>query len=193
MISQAIDDRELSTWCAKMCRATAYSKYGRRKWISEEFGGVPTDFKHVLIGMVQSEWEKRKLKERTRSLGIIRFIGELFNLEMLSVRIMRKCVNQLLGPKIGLSSEEWENSLECLCEFLTTIGKILDSETSRLFSPTRSNQLRCIVDYIHDIFLISIEMQRICNANETSTRIKSRIQQLIDLGRRASRLGPGRK
>lgn len=50
-----------------------------------------------------------------------RFIGELFKLKMLTENIMRDCVSRLLKAKD-------EDSLECLCRLLTTIGKDLEDK-----------------------------------------------------------------
>jgi hypothetical protein len=48
------------------------------------------------------------------------FIGELFKLQMLTAPIMYDCVEYLLKDKTD------EESLECLCRLLRTIGKELD-------------------------------------------------------------------
>ena len=60
------------------------------------------------------------MKNRKRSLGNIRFIGELFKLKMLSVTIMHECVVRLLR------SSSDEESLECFAGLITTTGKDLD-------------------------------------------------------------------
>lgn len=54
-----------------------------------------------------------------KSVGNIRFIGELYKLNMLTAKIMHSCVNHLLN-------EGDEESLECLCKLLTTIGQNLE-------------------------------------------------------------------
>ena len=66
------------------------------------------------------------MKAKRRSLGNIRFIGELFKLSMLTEKIMHdECIMQLLR---ATDSE----SLECLCRLLSTIGKRLDNEKSKV-------------------------------------------------------------
>ena len=57
--------------------------------------------------------------------SLYRFIGELFKLQMLVHKIMHDCVVSLLKG----SDEE---SLECLCRLLTTIGKELDTEKAKV-------------------------------------------------------------
>jgi hypothetical protein len=56
-----------------------------------------------------------------------RFIGELFKLKMLTPLIMHDCVFKLLSSKD-------EESLECLCKLLRTIGKELDTEKAKVIS-----------------------------------------------------------
>lgn len=65
------------------------------------------------------ELVEAKDKARRRSLGNIKFIGELFKLKMLTEVIMHDCIVKLL-------KNHDEESLECLCRLLSTIGKDLD-------------------------------------------------------------------
>lgn len=71
------------------------------------------------------ELEEAKDKARRRSLGNIKFIGELFKLKMLTEAIMHDCVVKLL-------KNHDEESLECLCRLLSTIGKDLDFEKAKV-------------------------------------------------------------
>lgn len=63
-------------------------------------------------------------KSKRRSLGNIRFIGELYNLNMLTAPIMFDCLRRLINSND-------EDSIECLCKLLITIGKELDSAASK--------------------------------------------------------------
>lgn len=81
---------------------------------------------------LQEELEEAKDKARRRSIGNIKFIGELFKLRMLTEAIMHDCVVKLL-------KNHDEESLECLCRLLTTIGKDLDFEKAKV-SPVDPNQ-----------------------------------------------------
>lgn len=74
---------------------------------------------------LQEELEDAKDKARRRSIGNIKFIGELFKLKMLTEAIMHDCVVKLL-------KNHDEESLECLCRLLTTIGKDLDFEKAKV-------------------------------------------------------------
>jgi translation initiation factor 4G len=46
---------------------------------------------------LKAELEDLKFQSRRRSLGNIRFIGELYKLQMLTPKIMVECVGMLLG------------------------------------------------------------------------------------------------
>jgi translation initiation factor 4G len=60
-------------------------------------------------------------KAKRRSLGNIRFIGELFKLNMLTASVMNDCIERLLN-------EEYNKiNIECLCRLLTSIGKEVDT------------------------------------------------------------------
>ena len=65
-------------------------------------------------------------RARKRSLGNIRFIGELFKLQMLSETIMHECIVRLL------KSTSDEESLECFARLITTTGKDLDQEKAKV-------------------------------------------------------------
>lgn len=76
-------------------------------------------------GRLKEELEEARDIARRRSLGNIKFIGELFKLKMLTEAIMHDCVVKLL-------KNHDEESLECLCRLLTTIGKDLDFEKAKV-------------------------------------------------------------
>ena len=89
---------------------------------------------------------------------------------MLTARIMHECVMKLLrAPPTD------EESLESLCKLLTTTGKDLENETnSRLNSvpPTQGIQH-------FDVYFK--RMAEIIEGKETSSRVRSMLQELIDL------------
>ncbi|XP_077467645.1 eukaryotic translation initiation factor 4 gamma 1 [Stigmatopora argus] len=103
------------------------------------------------------ELEDSKNKARRRSLGNIKFIGELFKLKMLTEVIMHECIGKLLR-------NQDEESLECLCRLLCTIGKDLDFEKAK----PRMDK------YFH-------QMQKIIKEKNTSSRIRFMLQDVMDL------------
>lgn len=68
----------------------------------------------------QLEEEERKL--RRRSVGTVRFIGELYRQNMLLTSIMEWCIVALLNIRT-------EEKLECLCKLLTTVGQKMEDKT----------------------------------------------------------------
>lgn len=66
-------------------------------------------------------------KAKRQGLGLIKFIGELFKLSMLTERIMHECVKKLLGNVENPEEEE----IESLCQLLKTVGQLLDVPKAR--------------------------------------------------------------
>ena len=60
---------------------------------------------------------------KRRGLGLIQFIGELYKLGMLTLRIMHECVHKLLDFE-GLPDE---SAIESLVKLLRTVGATMDS------------------------------------------------------------------
>ncbi|XP_029473094.1 eukaryotic translation initiation factor 4 gamma 1 isoform X7 [Rhinatrema bivittatum] len=106
---------------------------------------------------LREELEEARDKARRRSLGNIKFIGELFKLKMLTEAIMHDCVVKLL-------KNHDEESLECLCRLLSTIGKDLDFEKAKPRMAQYFNQ-----------------MEKIIKERKTSSRIRFMLQDVIDL------------
>ncbi|KAM9790515.1 eukaryotic translation initiation factor 4 gamma 1a isoform 6-T6 [Syngnathus typhle] len=105
------------------------------------------------------ELEEGRDKARRRSLGNIKFIGELFKFKMLTEAIMHDCVVKLL-------KNHDEESLECLCRLLSTIGKDLDFEKAKPLMD----------QYFH-------QMGKIIKEKKTSSRIRFVMQDVLDLRR----------
>ncbi|XP_041751874.1 eukaryotic translation initiation factor 4 gamma 1a isoform X2 [Coregonus clupeaformis] len=108
---------------------------------------------------LKAELEEAKDKARRRSLGNIKFIGELFKLKMLTEAIMHDCIVKLL-------KNHDEESIECLCRLLSTIGKDLDFEKAK----PRMDQY-------------FTQMDKIIKEKKTSSRIRFMLQDVIDLRR----------
>uniref|UniRef100_A0A671RWK7 Eukaryotic translation initiation factor 4 gamma, 1a n=1 Tax=Sinocyclocheilus anshuiensis TaxID=1608454 RepID=A0A671RWK7_9TELE len=106
---------------------------------------------------LKEELEEAKDKARRRSLGNIKFIGELFKLKMLTEPIMHDCIVKLL-------KNHDEESLECLCRLFSTIGKDLDFEKAK----PRMDQ------YFH-------QMEKIIKDRKMSSRIRFMLQDVLDL------------
>ncbi|XP_018430227.1 PREDICTED: eukaryotic translation initiation factor 4 gamma 3 [Nanorana parkeri] len=184
VFEKALDEPGFSVAYANMCRCLATLKVPMT-----DKPGSTVNFRKLLLNRCQKEFEKDKAdddvfekkqkdlelsktpeeksrlqdeledsrdKARRRSIGNIKFIGELFKLKMLTEAIMHDCVVKLL-------KNHDEESLECLCRLLTTIGKDLDFEKAK----PRMDQ------YFH-------QMEKIVKERKTSSRIRFMLQDVID-------------
>jgi len=116
---------------------------------------------------IKAEFEQLEMKLRRRSLGNIRFIGELYKLGMLTARIMHECVKKLLTTTD-------EESLECLCRLVTTVGQDLDTETqNRLAKGPQPG--------INDLSVYFKEMGKLVGEKKTSSRVRFLMQDVIEL------------
>lgn len=114
---------------------------------------------------LKSNYELESFKIRRRAVGTVHFIGELYKIEMLTSRIMVSCIGHLLDP--SMCSEE---TLECLCKLLTTIGKRLEKlDVRKIDLSEYFSQLEKIADKKSPINI--------------SSRIRFMIQDLTDLRR----------
>ncbi|KAF8520278.1 hypothetical protein BU17DRAFT_89283 [Hysterangium stoloniferum] len=66
-------------------------------------------------------------KAKRRGLGLVKFIGELFKLQMLTERIMHECIKKQLSNVENPEEEE----IESLCKLLSTVGRQLDTDKAR--------------------------------------------------------------
>lgn len=66
-------------------------------------------------------------KAKRQYLGLIKFEGELFKVQMLTERIMHECIKALLGDVAAPEKEK----IEALCTLLTTVGQSLDTPKAR--------------------------------------------------------------
>ncbi|XP_065093380.1 eukaryotic translation initiation factor 4 gamma 1-like [Ochlerotatus camptorhynchus] len=89
----------------------------------EESKKKAAEEKSAEINELQFELEEKDAKIRRRAMGTIRFIGELFKHDQLTCKIMYTCINILLSE--DMLDEE---SLECLCKLLTTIGGRMEKD-----------------------------------------------------------------
>ena len=98
-------------------------------------------------------------KAKRQGLGLIKFIGELFKLQMLTERIMHECVKKLLGNVENPEEEE----IESLCQLLKTVGQQLDVPKARAHM---------------DVYFT--RMKELCKSLNVSQRMQFMLQVTID-------------
>ncbi|KAF9012539.1 hypothetical protein BDQ17DRAFT_1271720 [Cyathus striatus] len=102
-------------------------------------------------------------KAKRQGLGLIKFIGELFKLQMLTERIMHECVKKLLGNVENPEEEE----IESLCKLLTTVGSILDTPKAKAHM---------------DVYFS--RMKELTKSQNVSSRMQFMLQDVIELRER---------
>ncbi|KAJ6458606.1 armadillo-type protein [Mycena vulgaris] len=99
-------------------------------------------------------------KAKRQGLGLIKFIGELFKLQMLTERIMHECVKKLLGNVENPKEEE----IESLCKLISTVGLLLDTAKARAHM---------------DVYFS--RMKELGKSNNLSSRMQFVLQDVIEL------------
>ena len=100
-------------------------------WVASATATGATDAQAVKRGKEKTKRDEDEfyaaVKAKRRGLALIRFIGELFKVQMLTERIMHECITKCLS---NLENPK-EDEIESLCELLTTVGSVLDTPKDR--------------------------------------------------------------
>uniref|UniRef100_A0A665WWS9 MIF4G domain-containing protein n=1 Tax=Echeneis naucrates TaxID=173247 RepID=A0A665WWS9_ECHNA len=136
---------------------------------------VSVTFRTLLIRHCQAEFERnhsrdtKKELETTKdedskascsSVSNIRFIGELFKSKLLSTTGMSSCIKRLLDL-------QHQESLECLCELLNTIGRDLEVAIAK-----------------RDMDLLFHRLENIRKEGKTSSRVCLMLEETANLRQR---------
>ena len=117
---------------------------------------------------INMEFSAQETKLRRRSLGNIKFIGELYRIQMLNGRIMHEIIQKLLR-------ETDEESLECMCRLITTVGKLLDEETQKLLASPKP-----LAGYLSlDLYFTNIK--KLITEKVSTARIRFLMQDVLEL------------
>ena len=126
--------------CAKLCQVN----FNFRKLLISH---CQKEFENANIGNQEQTLveQEEALTLKKRRLGNIKFIGELYKLEMLTARIMHEIVKKLLSMRD-------EESLDCLCNLLMIVGRKLDVETKKRLSYREPQKgLNDLSVYLHEL------------------------------------------
>ncbi|KAF2396214.1 hypothetical protein EJ06DRAFT_249028 [Trichodelitschia bisporula] len=94
------------------------------------------------VTMLSDEYYVAAAAKR-RGLGLIQFIGELYKLGMLTMRIMHECVMKLLN----FEGAPDESAIESLVKLLRTIGSTMDAaQNGRAMMDTYFHRIQSIMD-----------------------------------------------
>jgi len=163
IFKNAIDEQSFSQIYAQLCKALSSIKVPskndsfrtvnyrtmlltrcQKEFNTDYYQAINYDQLMKEVDQCKYDTKKRELielanekltKAKRRSLGNIRFIGELFKLSMLTESTMNDCIERLL------KQENDEENLECLCRLLTTIGKEVDK-------PNNATKMKIYFDHL---------------------------------------------
>ena len=111
---------------------------------------------------------------KTRMLGNIRFIGELYKQRMLTEKIMHECLIKLLGD---IENPE-EDEVECLCKLMSTIGQGIDHAKAK--------------PHMDEYFSRMYDMSQ-NSKSQLPNRLRFMLQEVIDLRKSGWRRTPRRR
>lgn len=140
---------------------------------------VDNETTETKLELKRHEWIVKERRARKRSLGNIRLIGELFKLGMLTVRIIHDCIRELLQRQKEEATESRDESLECLCKLITTVGTKLEKDTIELLNKSTKDK----TSSIKNLEFYFIEINALIQNKATSPRIRFMMQDLVDLRR----------
>lgn len=89
-----------------------------------------------------------RVKAKRQGIGLVRLIGELFKLQMLTGRIVHGCIKMLLPSERNLPNPT-EAEIESLCQLLTTVGESLDLPESKAHMDGYFGRLQMVADNNH--------------------------------------------
>jgi translation initiation factor 4G len=154
---KATDEAHWASMYAQFCRRMLESMSSeiRDEGVKDKNGAVVTGgnlFRKYLLNRCQEEFERGwkvnlpkpaegqteeaamlsdeyyvAAAAKRRGLGLVRFIGELFKLQMLTERIMHECVKKL----VDYEGTPDEAEIESLTSLLNTVGRQLDDPESK--------------------------------------------------------------
>jgi MIF4G domain len=153
--------------------------------LSVRLAAIHKTFKRIVLYLCQEQFELTgKLDEaasvdcasvaettrnKKKSIGLMKFIGELFVMNLIKSSIMISCCERLLCPTD-------EEKLESFCKLMTTIGKKLQEENREGETECRDlwNRLYCLAGKV------PLDYTGPC-PTAPSTRIKFLLQALVEL------------
>jgi len=154
LYDKAITEKSFCEMYARACRVlhenlqaqeTKEAEENPDKAPTEEESKKKVSFKKILLTRCQEEFERpldqavegeseaeatiRKDAAMKRSMGNVKFVGELYKIELLTERIMHQCIRKLLGDIKNPAPED----VESLCNLMKTIGSKLDIEKAKSY------------------------------------------------------------
>jgi len=156
-------------------------------------------FKKILLERCQKEFETdaaTKVKEATKDitdeeeieyhtnlikkhyLGHMRFIGELYNGDLISIKIMLFCLPSLLQGESDNSGDVDEEKIECFAKLMTVIGSSLEQQSEAMKSVGKTDAAENLADCWKTVEIMAGKRQG--DGPKVSNRIKFMLQDLLE-------------
>lgn len=182
IFEKALDEPKYSSMYAQLCR-----RISKESSMLEPEGDSRYTFELLLIRVCQDKFvhrsqytekiinapsqedideEERRYIAKQKILGNVKFIGELFKLEILNAATLYKMLEQLLDKKSrpNPSLEDRCEDMECLSQIFKTCGRNLDTDKSK----------NLIDQYFNN-------MERKSNSSKYPPRIRFMLRDIIEL------------
>ena len=169
-------------------------------------------FKKILLERCQSEFETdaaTKVKEATKDitdpdeiqyhttlikkqyLGHMRFIGELYNGDLISIKIMLFCLPTLLkGESDDSSGDIDEEKIECFAKLITVIGSSLEQQSEAMRSVGKTDAAESLAESWKAVEIMA--GKRKGKGPNVSNRIKFMLQDLLEMKAKGKTVQPRR-
>lgn len=191
IVKKAQDEPHFAAMYAALCL-----KLSRTPMEFEE-EGKKKKFKRMLLSQCQKEFEtdtnykmekaiegvedeeERQLKKsivKKHYLGHMRFIGELYKGDLISIKIMLMVLPQLLEGN-DENGEVDEEKVECFAKLMAVIGLILEQQSVRLRDSGKSDSFEKLKEFWDKVHTFAGESK----GATVSNRIKFMLQDLLEM------------
>ncbi|KAJ7072706.1 armadillo-type protein [Mycena amicta] len=168
VFAKAVDEPTSSQMYARLCKKmteqitrrcrsnispTAAGTISSTDWVKKE----TTAQNNATDGHLLESDESATQQAKRRALGLVKFIGELYKLQLVTGRIIHDCVQRPLGNPA-------EEELETLCKLISSVGSLLDTQTARA-----------------EIDVYFSRMKELSQSRDLSSRIQFMLQDVIEL------------
>ncbi|KZT58709.1 ARM repeat-containing protein [Calocera cornea HHB12733] len=149
------------------CQEDFERGYIQRRQLAEESAaaGQPQQKEGEEVMFSEAYYATQKAKRR--GFGLVKLIGELFKLQMLTERIMHECIRKMLANVEHPEEEE----VESLCKLLATVGQQLDTEKAKAHMTIYFQRMKEMVKILRER----------AERGEVSSRMMFMLQDIIDL------------
>jgi MIF4G domain. len=192
IVKKAQDEPHFSAMYAALCLKLA------RTPMDFEEPGKNKRFKKMLLAECQKEFEtdtntkiekavegvedeeERQLKAdlvKKHYLGHMRFIGELYKGDLISIKIMLMVLPQLLEGNIKEGDMD-EEKIECFAKLMTVIGLILEQQSASLRDIGKNDASERLSECWDKVELLASKKN---NGPMISNRIKFMLQDLLEM------------